>query len=164
MSFHALASSCCLRDSPNSPVQRDTSPRAIALSWGSTHLRVSNMDPTSVVEWTRTKKEKMMMYHIKFPHSSPQFPLTAETFGPRHLQSENSYWETGKMQLESQTSWVSSPSPVTNSSFNSPLDSQSSPSNSQRCREKGMLCLLMYKWVRIHQPDRNIGYHMWHEY
>lgn len=71
---------------------KETSPKAMALSCGWTQRRVSSMDPTSDVEWIRTKREKMAMYHMSMsPHCNEQCPFTAHASACRHAHSENSY-------------------------------------------------------------------------
>lgn len=47
---------------PNRPIANCMSPRAIALSWGCTHRSMSNMLPTSDVEWMKTNNEKRATY------------------------------------------------------------------------------------------------------
>lgn len=49
-------------NSPKRPMANCMSPRAMALSWGRTHRRMSNMLPTSEVEWMNTNNENRTMY------------------------------------------------------------------------------------------------------
>jgi len=48
--------------SPNRPIANCMRPRAMALSWGCTHRSMSNMLPTSDVEWMNTNNENKAMY------------------------------------------------------------------------------------------------------
>lgn len=67
------------------------SPRAIALSWGCTHRSMSNMLPTSEVEWINTNSEKSAMYQKPASSQSslhePWFASVALPF--MHRQSVN---------------------------------------------------------------------------
>lgn len=74
---------------PNKPVAKETNPRAMALSRGSTHLKVRIMEPTSEVEWMRTVTAKMKMYHPNTLHFWSQNPLVTIAPGGTHLQSWN---------------------------------------------------------------------------
>lgn len=62
---------------PNNPIANCMRPRAIALSLGSTHRKISSILPTSDVEWMKTNMEKRMMYQIKLSHSRSQYPIVA---------------------------------------------------------------------------------------